>query len=407
MPIFEYKGMGADGRALKGLQDAESLRVLKGLLRKEGVLLTWAEERAAGSQSRKGEVDLKRLFQRVNTLDIALMTRQLATLTKAGIPLVAALTAVIEQNEKTELKTALTAVRDQVNEGSTFAEALSQHPKLFPELYVNMVNAGEQSGTLDAVLARLADFAEAQYKLNGKVVGAMIYPMIMLLFGIIVIWVVMIAVVPKITQIFENFGRQLPWNTQLLIWLSRFMQGYWWLIILVTIGIVYGFMRWKRSRKGRERWDRFVLKAPIFGKLVMMLAISRFAKTLATLLASGVQLLKALDITKAVLGNLALQEVITEASESIREGESIADPLKRSGRFPPIVTHMIAIGEKSGQLEEMLENVAEAYDALVESRVSALTTMLEPVMIMLIGMGAAALVFSILMPLLQMNRFIQ
>jgi len=407
VPIFEYKGMGADGRALKGLQDAESLRVLKGLLRKEGVLLTWAEERAAGSQSRKGEVDLKRLFQRVNTLDIALMTRQLATLTKAGIPLVAALTAVIEQNEKTELKTALTAVRDQVNEGSTFAEALSQHPKLFPELYVNMVNAGEQSGTLDAVLARLADFAEAQYKLNGKVVGAMIYPMIMLLFGIIVIWVVMIAVVPKITQIFENFGRQLPWNTQLLIWLSRFMQGYWWLIILVTIGIVYGFMRWKRSRKGRERWDRFVLKAPIFGKLVMMLAISRFAKTLATLLASGVQLLKALDITKAVLGNLALQEVITEASESIREGESIADPLKRSGRFPPIVTHMIAIGEKSGQLEEMLENVAEAYDALVESRVSALTTMLEPVMIMLIGMGAAALVFSILMPLLQMNRFIQ
>jgi len=407
MPLYEYKGIKTDGKPVKGMRDAENPRVLKTLLRKDGIILTWTEKSSTGGATVRGDVDVKRLFHRVKTLDIAMMTRQLATLTKSGIPLVNALTAVIDQTEKHELKSTLTVVRDQVNEGSSFADALAEHPRLFPDLYVSMVNAGEQSGTLEGVLVRLADFTESQAKLRGKVIAAMTYPAAMAILGTIIIWIMMVTVVPKVTAIFENFGRELPPYTRLLIFTSNIMQNYWWIIMLATFGAIYGFIRWKRSESGRLRWDRFVLKAPIFGSMVMMLAISRFAKTLSTLLASGVQLLKAMDITKAVLGNVTLESVIAEASESIKEGESIADPLKRSGKFPPIVTHMIAIGEKSGQLEDMLENVARAYDAQVESRIDSLTSLLEPLMIVIMGAGAGGIAFSILMPLMQMNEFIQ
>jgi general secretion pathway protein F len=407
LPIYEYKGVRKDGgRSVKGLQDADNDKALRAALKRQGILLT--ELRVKGQGRGRGDVDFKRYFSnRVSKADIALATRQLATLTKAGISLVEALTAIIDQSEKPDLKEAMTDVRDQVNQGTSLSEAFGNHPKYFDHLYCNMVHAGEQSGTLELVLARLAEFIDSQNKLRSKVVAAMAYPAFMMVFGSVIIGIMMVVVVPRVTSIFENFGKQLPWYTELLISTSEFIRDYWWLIIGVVVVAVVSFRRWKKTEAGEKKWHRFALWVPVFGPMVMMIAISRFSKTLATLLSSGVPIITAMDITKGVLGNVVLEKVIVEASSSISEGESIADPLKASGRFPPIVTHMIAIGERSGQLEEMLQNVSDSYDALVDTRITALTSLMEPVMIILMGAGAGGITVAILMPLIQMGDFIQ
>ncbi len=407
MPIYEYKGIRkSDGKEVKGLQDADGEKSLRVALKRDSILVTDIREKGKGRG--KGEVDFRKFFgNRVSRMDIAIATRQLATLTKAGISLVEALTAVIDQNEKPDLKGAMTDVRDQVNQGMSLSEAFGRHPKFFNNLFCNMVHAGEQSGTLEQVLARLADFIEAQNKLRGKVQSAMAYPVIMLIIMIIMIGIMMVVVVPKVTSIFENFGRELPWYTELLITMSNFFRGYWWLVLVVLVLGIIGFNKWKTTPSGKMNWHRFVLWAPLFGQLAMMIAISRFSKTLSTLLASGVPIVTAMDITKGVLGNVVLEDVIVDATSSIQEGESIAEPLKASGRFPPIVTHMISIGERSGQLEEMLENVAMAYDSLVDTRVTTMTSLLEPLMIVLMGVSVGSIALSILMPLIRMNEFIQ
>jgi general secretion pathway protein F len=270
-----------------------------------------------------------------------------------------------------------------------------------------MVAAGEASGTLEQVLERLADFMESQARLRGKITAALTYPAIMVVMGTLLVSFLMVGVVPKVTAIFESIDRALPWYTQVLIFVSDVMAGYWWLLLILLVGGIYWFRRWKKTVAGRLSWDTFTLKVPVFGKLLQMLAVVRFARTLATLLAAGVPLLKAMDIVRNVLGNALLENVVKEASGSIREGESIAEPLKRSGQFPPVVTHMIAVGEKSGQLEQMLESVATAFDTQVDTRVQMLTSMLEPFMIIMMGGAVAFIVLSILMPLIQMNDFVQ
>jgi type II secretion system protein F len=407
MAVFEFRGvLASTGKPVKGVRDAENAKALRTILRRDGILLTLAEESATKAKSKR-DIDLFKYFRRISINDVAVMTRQLATLVRAGIPLVDAIGALVDQVEKEELKRVLTVVREKLNEGTSFAKALEQHPRAFPPLFVNMVAAGEASGTLEQVLERLADFMEAQSRLRGKVGAALAYPVLMALIGTTLISVLMVAVVPKVTTIFESMNQALPWYTQVLIGVSNFAAGYWWLIvILLGIGI-WRFRKWKVTPRGRLAWDTFTLRAPIFGKLLQMLSVARFAKTLATLLAAGVPLLKAMDIVCNVLGNALLEEVVREATGSIREGESIAEPLKRSGQFPPIVTHMIAVGEKSGQLEQMLESVATAYDAQVETRVQALTSLLEPLMIVFMGGAVAFIAFSILMPLIQMNDFVQ
>jgi general secretion pathway protein F len=269
-----------------------------------------------------------------------------------------------------------------------------------------MIRAGESSGALDVVLVRLADFTEAQAALRNKIIGAMLYPAIMLLVGVGIVGILFIVVIPKVTTIFADMNVTLPWTTQILITTSNFARDYWYLILAGVPLSVWGVRRYVKTARGREWWDRTKLNAPIFGELVRMLSLARFAKTLATLLSSGVPLLAALDIVKNIVNNSILSKVIEDARDAIREGESIAAPLKRSGQFPPLVHHMIAIGEKSGQLEEMLQNVARSYDAQVEVRVSALTSLLEPIMIVGMGVGVAFIVFSILMPIMQLNTFV-
>src|SRR5205823_2505690 len=274
------------------------------------------------------------------------------------------------------------------------------------DLYVNMIRAGESSGALDVVLVRLADFTEAQAQLRNKIIGAMLYPAIMVVVGIVIVGILLVVVIPKVTKIFEDMNVTLPWTTRILIGTSNFIRDYWYVILVGVPLLVWGFRRWIRTAGGQTWWDRKKLEAPVFGPLARMLALGRFSKTLATLLSSGVPLLTALDIVKNIVNNSILAKVIEDARDAIREGESIAAPLKRSGQFPPLVHHMIAIGEKSGQLEEMLQNIAKSYDAQVDTRVGALTSLLEPVMIVLMGGSVAFIVFSILMPIMQLNSFV-
>ncbi|MSP24101.1 MAG: type II secretion system protein GspF [Myxococcales bacterium] len=409
MAVFEYSGIAVGtGKSVKGQRDADNARALRTQLRKDGVLLTSAaEERQAQIAKPRGAFNLREWLDRPGTDDVAIMTRQLATLVRAQIPLFEALSALIDQVEKPGLRRALTTVRDSVREGRSFADALGEHPLIFPDLYVNMVRAGESSGTLEAVLGRLTQFTEGQAKLRGKVSSALAYPVLMILISVVMISVLMASVVPKVTSIFDSMHKALPWYTALLIAVSRIMSDYWWLLLLVLGLTVSAFRRWRRTVEGRLTWHRFVLKTPLFGKLVMMVAISRFSRTLSTLLGAGIALLPAMGIVRNVLGNAALEKVVENATNSIREGQSIAEPLKASGHFPPLVTHMIAIGEKSGQLEEMLENVAEAYDTAVDNRVQMLTSLLEPIIIVVMGGFVAFVALSILVPLVQMSEFVE
>ncbi len=471
MAVFEYRGLlVASGKHVHGVRDADNAKVLRATLKREGILLTSAQEETKARRSGSRQITL---FRGVSAGDIAMMTRQLATLVNAGIPLVEAVSALTEQVEKLELKRVLTQVRDRLNEGSSLARALEPHPKVFSNLYVNMVAAGEASGTLEQVLERLADFMENQSKLRGKVVAALAYPALMVVIGTSLISVMMVFVVPKVTQIFDSLDKALPWYTEALIFVSNTLastQMLGFVLMLITlnvarralaapkaseqqqaqqqgelprntawviaafvaasfllifafvvdsfgayaiglgVGVVFGlasarFFGWLATPAGQLWKSGVTLKLPIFGQLVRMLAVSRFARTLATLLRSGVPLLKAMDIVKNVLDNAKLEKVVETAAGSIREGESIAMPLKRSGDFPPIVTHMIAVGEKSGQLEQMLENVARAYDTQVETRVQALTSLLEPLMIVCMGGAVGFIAFAIMMPLIQMSDF--
>ena len=397
MPVYEYVGVDARGKATKGQFDADNPRSLRVQLQQKNIFLTEYYEGKQVAERRKRDVNLK-------LGDVSIMTRQLATLQRAGIPLVESLSALVEQTEHEELKRVISDIRQQVNEGITLNKAMNDHPKVFSPLYINMIRAGESSGTLDVVLERLADFLDDQQTLRSKVVGAMVYPIIMMILGFLIVAFLMAFVVPQLTAIYSDQDAALPLPTTLLIFASHVVTKFWWLLGIVAGGTIYAFRRWKATPEGRRKYDELTLKAPVVGDLQRLIAVTRFSKTLSTLLGSGVSLLGALDIVKNILGNTVLIEVIEQARLNIREGESIAAPLKRSGQFPPMVTHMIAVGEKTGALEQMLDNVATAYEQQINTRIAALTTLLEPLMIVLMGGTVGFIVFAILLPILQLNQ---
>jgi general secretion pathway protein F len=404
MPVFEYRALNTAGKAVQGLREADSPKALRGTLRREGVFLTEVLGQKQADAQASRDVNVSRwVLGRISAEDLAIATRQLAVLVHAGVPLVEALSALVEQVDKEKLKRVLGDVKQRVNEGSTLADALATHPKVFGELFVNMIRAGEHSGALEIVLVRLADFTESQARLRSKIMGTMAYPVAMMVIGSLILGVLFTVVIPKVTKIFQDTKATLPWMTRLLMGFTDLVTRFWWALLLVMIASVWGFLRWKSTTAGRARWHRFVLTVPIFGRLARIIAIGRFARTLSTLLKSGVPLLVAMDIVKNVVGNVRLAEVVEQARDAIREGESIAAPLKRSGEFPPLVHHMVAIGERSGALEEMLANVATAYESQVDTTVSALTSLLEPLMIVAMGGVVAFIVFSVLMPILQLN----
>jgi general secretion pathway protein F len=404
MPVFQYRALDQAGKTVQGLREADSPRTLRSVLRRDGVFLTEVLGEQQQQAQQRREVDVRRfLLGRVGPRDLAVATRQLAVLVRAGVPLVEALTALVEQVEHERLKRTLGDVKQRVNEGASLADALGAHPKVFSTLYVNMIRAGESSGALEIVLVRLAEFTESQARLRSKIAGTMAYPAAMMVIGTVIMGVLFTVVVPKITRIFDSMNVVLPWYTRVVIGLSSFMARFWWAVLAALVFAVWSFLRWRATPAGRARWDRWVLRAPIFGSVVRQIALARFARTLSTLLRSGVPIIVAMDIVRNVVGNSRLAEVVEQARDAIREGESIAAPLKRSGEFPPLVHHMVAIGERSGALEEMLANVADAYEGQVDTTISALTSLLEPLMIVVMGAVVAFIVFSVLMPILQIN----
>jgi general secretion pathway protein F len=421
MPVYAWKGLNTAGKSVNGTKDADGPKGLRQALRKDGVFVTEhrevlagggrAPDRAAASGAKvsffKREIDLKGLVERVRPQEVAAFTRQLATLLRAGIPLAEALGALSEQADNKKLEVVLSEIRQKVNEGTSLADTLAKHPSIFPELYTNMVRSGETAGNLDAVLARLADFLDAQHALRAKVSGALTYPIIMMILGSLVMGVLMVVVVPKITSIFEDLGKTLPWNTQLLIFAAAVLGSYWWALIILATGSYLLYKRWSRRPKGRAIVDRVRLKLPLVGPLARYVGVARFARTLSTMLAAGVPVLTALEIVKKVLNNTVLEKVVEEARDAIREGESIAAPLKRSGQFPSLMVHMVAVGERSGQLEAMLENVATAYERDVEGKVARLTTILSPLLIVGMALAVLFIVFSVLQPILDMQNFAQ
>lgn len=409
MPVFEYVGVDRQQKRAAGIVEAESDKAARMKLRKMGVYpRSLSLEGTKKKVSLKSDIDFSRFTQRIKTQDVALMTRQLATLVSAGIPLVEALAALQDQTENTKLKKILSQVREKVTEGTKLSDSMRPHPKVFSDIYVNMVNAGENSGTLDLVLNRLADFTEGQAKLKSKVTGAMVYPLIMSVVGFVLIIGLMVGVVPKITAIFEGVQATLPLPTRMLVAVSHGLTKGWVLLgMALFIGlVVYGIRRWHKTEKGRLFFDRRALKLPLFGKLFRMVAISRFARTLGTLLNSGVPLLVAMGIVRNIVTNSVIRKVIEETAKSVQEGASVADPLRRSQEFPPLVTHMIAIGEKTGELEKMLERVADTYDNQVDTIVSTLTTLLEPLMILMMAGVVGFIILSVMLPILQMNELV-
>lgn len=413
MPMYAFKGVSPSGKSISGTRDAESPKVLRQVLRKDGVLVTSFELSKGGKAARaanaqKGalsrQVDLGGFFAGVKKVEIAAFTRQISTLLRSGIPLAEALGAMVEQVTNLRFKTPLSEVRTAVNEGSALADALAKHPRLFDDLFVSMVRAGEVAGNLDEVLGRLADFLEASQKLKSKIIGAMIYPMVMVVVGIGIMTVLMVKVIPEITSMFNQQGKTLPINTRMLIAVSDFFgHNVLWILLGMVLG-VFLFIQWIRSSAGRPVWHRFLLRMPVLGQLVRTINVGRFARTLGTMLQSGVPMLRALDTAKQIMGNVILQAAIENAKKAVTEGESLALTLKKSGQFPATMIHMVSVGEKAGQLEQMLGRVADAYESEVDTKLARMTALLEPLMLVVMGGAVAFIVFSILQPIMDLGN---
>lgn len=399
MAIYVYKGLDKTGKEIKSTVSSESEAQAKQKLRGQGImLLSIKEQKSAGGGGGMS------FGNNIKIEDLSLMTRQFSTLIRANIQIVEALSALENQSDHPKMKEILSNVKQKVNEGSSLSKAFSEYPKVFNNVYVNMVDAGETSGTLQVVLLRLAEFTEAQQKLKNRIKSALTYPAIMMSAGALMMGIIFAFVIPEITKIFKNSKRELPFITKVSIGISDFVQNYWWLVI---IGLFVGyklFIKWINSEKGKPKWHRFLLKAPIVANLSMMINVSRFCSTLATLLNSGVPILTAMKITRNLLGNVHMQKAVEESRNEIAAGASMTGPLVSSGLFPAMVTHMIKLGENSGELEPMLQIVAENYEEQVENKLGALTSTLEPIMIVVMGVSVAFIVFSVVMPMMELNK---
>jgi general secretion pathway protein F len=406
MPVYSYVGLSPEGKNVTGIIDADSPRAARLKLRKTGVFPTNVTETSVDARSPRASRSISRLFERITPQELAVVTRQLSTLVSAGLPLVECLSALIDQVDTERMKRMLTQTRERVNEGSSLADALHEHPKLFSDLYVNMVRAGEASGALDVVLLRLADYTESTAELRSKLRSALTYPAIMFVFGGLLLFFLLSYVVPKITRLFLESKQVLPLPTRVLMAISGMLSTWWPLLLVLAIGATFGLRFYVRTPAGRERYDHWVLAAPIFGKLAKKIAVARFSRTLSTLLRSGIGLLPSLDIVKNIVDNKALYDATEAARDAIREGQSIAPPLRKSGIFPPLMIHMIAVGERSGQLEEMLYKTAETYEAEVDTTIATLTTLLQPIMTIFMGGVVLFIVLAILLPIFQMSQLV-
>ena len=422
MPSFAYTALDARGQEVRDVLEAATEQEAVQALRQAGYYPTSvglagktpkaAPAKAAKGKGMKKEINLNISFLERKTIKpktLMIFTRQLATLIDAGLPLLRGLTVLGKQEPDPVLRKTIGKLGDTVQGGSTFSDALSQHPKIFNKLYVNMVKAGELGGVMELVLVRLADFQEKAQKLKNKVVSAMFYPIIVLIIAIAIMAFLLVYIVPKFEQIFADMleGKPLPGLTQFVISTSTLVKEQFLLIALGVVGMVVLYSVVSRIPKGRAAIDRAKLKMPLFGELVRKSAISRFSRTLGTLVTSGVPILQALNITRDTAGNVSISDAIQKVHDSVKEGESIVSPLEKSGVFPPMVISMIDVGEETGQLPEMLLKVADVYDDEVDNTVAGLTSLLEPIMIVFLAVIVGTIVIALFLPLISIISGLQ
>ncbi|MFT4647493.1 MAG: type II secretion system protein F [Planctomycetota bacterium] len=422
MPIYEYKAYAPGGATQAGIVDADTERDARNKLRREKLLVhKITEVRGRGSKKKKrtkGEkntdsaltkaIDARAARQGPGAKEdeiICGVTRQLATLLGSGIPLTDSLSAIVEQAEKRNVETMFRQIREDIQTGVSLADALGRHPRWFSELYVNMVSAGQATGNLDGVLKRLADYMQMQRGLRSKVVGALTYPMMMLGIGFIVVTILMAKVVPEITAMLIDQGKALPPATKILVMVSKVFQDYWWVLfagIAIASTVLERF--YKNSDKGRLAIDKALLRIPVLGELLRKAAVGRFTRTLATLLQSGVPVIQSLDITRKVVGNRVVADATEHIKNRVIEGTDISTPLKASGAFPSVVGYMVAVGEQSGELEEMLDRIAGSFDEEIDVVTERFTALLEPIMIVFLAGIVGFIVYAIVQPILEIGR---
>ena len=398
MPVFEYKGTTAQGRPIRGVLQAVDQQTAKDQLKKDRIYLFEIKSR----QSKDKPVWRLWVRRRVDIKTLCNMTRLLATLLKSSVPLVESLTALTKQISHPVLGPALVQIRNNINEGQPFYKSLRQYPHIFNTTYISMCEAGESSGTLDIVLLKLAEFTEDQADLTNKIRSTLAYPALIIFFTCGVMLFLFTYIIPKITTLLEEEEALIPWHTALVMASSKLLIKFWLPILVISGLVVLLFMRWTKTTSGQRIIDHISLQLPLLGSLIRAAAISRFSRTLSVLLNGGVPMLTSFSIVQNVVNNVILRQAIHNASLNIREGESIASPLQESQQFPPMTIQMIKVGEKTGQLEDMLLRISEAYDFQVRTEVNTLTSILGPAMIIIMGGVVAIVIFSVMVPLLEM-----
>ncbi len=393
---------------MAGIVDADSAAAARQKLRGLGVFpikLKETSSRPNGVHPNKASISS--FFRRVKQTELSVTTRHLSVLLGAGITLVASLDALIAQVKNQKFKKIIAEIKESITEGNSLAFSLSQHPRVFSPVYINMVQAGEASGSLDVVLDRLAAFSEHQQALRGRIKAALAYPVILSFIAVLILFYLITFVVPSITRIFEDMHQVLPLPTLLLIGISDFLKSFWWLVLLSLAVFILLAQKLVKTPRGRHVWDEIKLRIPVFGAINVRIAMARFGRTLGSLLESGVSLLTALQIVKNIVNNTKLGRVIDDATEQIEKGKGLASPLGQSRWFPPIAIQMISAGEHSGQLENMLDKIGDIYEKEAESRIMAATALLEPVMILAMGVTVLFIVLSILLPIFEMNQMVR
>ena len=393
MPVFVWEGKLANGNIKRGEIEADSKASVQLLLKRQKILPTKIK-------SKPKQIVL--FEQKIKTKEIVIFTRQFSTMINAGLPLVQCLDILSSQQSNPTFKKVLSQIKTDVEGGSTFADALSKHPKIFDNLYVNLVAAGEIGGVLDTVLMRLAVYMEKAEALKAKVKSAMTYPLIVLCVAFGVVAVLMIFVIPTFKDMFEQFGAALPGPTQLVVDMSNFFRHNWWIMIGVIIGLIFAFKWVGKQEKGRYYIDNMMLKLPVFGPLIKKVAVAKFTRTLGTMISSGVPIMDGLDITSRTAGNVIIEKAIKAVRSAISEGQSMAEPLAQSGIFPGMVVQMISVGEATGAMDQMLSKIADFYDEEVDTAVEALTSALEPMLMVFLGGVIGFVVVAMYLPIFKM-----
>jgi type IV pilus assembly protein PilC len=395
MPIFKIKAKDGKGSLIAETLEADTQRDVIDILHRRGLIVIGIElARARGGKTR--------LTGKVKAEDLVVFSRQLSTMVNAGLPLIDGLRTLSEQIERETFRRIIDGVVSQIEGGSSFADSIARYPQVFGSFFINMARAGEASGKLAEILRRIADYLESINSLKHKIKMAMMYPTIVSIMAGLITIILFLKVIPVFEGIFADFGADLPLPTKILIGISKWMREYFFSIVIGFIISVIFLVKFKKTEKGRGIYDRLTFKLPIFGDLFKKVAISKFCKTLGTLVQSGVPILTALEIVKEVAGNKLVEKAVIDATEKIKEGKTIEDPLKQSGIFPAMVTKMINIGEKSGKLEEMLNKVSEYYDEQVASVVAGLTSLIEPLLIAFLGIVVGGIVISMFLPIFKL-----